>query len=173
MAATRTTETAAMRVMAPQVRRQRRRRKDIEMLKNSLMTAAVATAITLIASGCTMAPKYERPAAPVAQTFPTGGIYDRQNDAAVRAMDGRSAQAQPAVDIGWRNFFVDARLQQVVALALKNNRDLRVSMLNVEAARAQYQITRAGLFPTLAAVGSQSKTRTPADLALFNQTISN
>ena len=123
------------------------------MLKNSLMTAAVATAITLIASGCTMAPKYERPAAPVAQTFPTGGIYDRQHDAAAQAMDGRSAQTQPAVDIGWRDFFVDARLQQVVALALKNNRDLRVSMLNVEAARAQYQITRAGLFPTLAAVG--------------------
>jgi multidrug efflux system outer membrane protein len=143
------------------------------MLKNSLMTAAVATAITLIASGCTMAPKYERPAAPVAQTFPTGGIYDRQHDAAAQAMDGRSAQTQPAVDIGWRDFFVDARLQQVVALALKNNRDLRVSMLNVEAARAQYQITRAGLFPTLEAVGSQTKTRTPRDLALFNQTISN
>lgn len=139
------------------------------MLKHSLMAAAVA----LFAAGCTMAPKYERPAAPVDQTFPTGGIYDRQPDAASSAVAGGSAQAKPAVDIGWRDFFVDARLQQIVAIALKNNRDLRVSMLNVAAARSQYQITRAELLPTIDAVGSQTKQRTPKDLSFFNQTISN
>jgi multidrug efflux system outer membrane protein len=146
-----------------------RPRKDIEMLKHSLMAAAVA----LFAAGCTMAPKYERPAPPVDQTFPTGGVYDKQPDAASSAAPSGSAQAKPAVDIGWRDFFVDARLQQIVAIALKNNRDLRVSMLNVAAARSQYQITRAELLPTLDAVGSQTKSRTPRDLSLFNQTISN
>jgi multidrug efflux system outer membrane protein len=34
-----------------------------------------------------------------------------------------------------------------IEIALNNNRDLRVAVLNVEASRAQYQITRAGLFP--------------------------
>ena len=145
-----------------------RPRKDIEMLKHSLIAAAVA----LFAAGCTMAPKYERPAAPVDQTFPTGGIYDRQPDAASPASAGASAQAKPAVDIGWRDFFADARLQQIVAIALKNNRDLRVSMLNVAAARAQYQITRAELMPTLDAVGSQTKQRTPANLTSTGQTLS-
>ena len=125
------------------------------MLKHSLMAAAVA----LFAAGCTMAPKYQRPAAPVDQTFPTGGVYDRQPEAA----SGGPAQPKPAVDIGWRDFFVDARLQRIVALALKNNRDLRVSMLNVAAARSQYQITRAELLPTLDAVASQTKQRTPKD----------
>jgi multidrug efflux system outer membrane protein len=139
------------------------------MLKHSLMAAAVA----LFAAGCTMAPKYVRPAAPVDQTFPTGGIYDRQPDAASSAAPGGSEQAKPAVDIGWRDFFADARLQQIVAIALKNNRDLRVSMLNVAAARSQYQITRAELLPTLDAVGSQTKQRTPKDLSFFGQTISN
>lgn len=144
------------------------------MLRNSLMAAAVATAVTFIAAGCTLAPKYHRPDAPVDQTFPTGGVYDKQPDAtSASAPAGRSAQSQAAVDIGWRDFFADARLQQIVAIALKNNRDLRVSMLNVEAARAQYQITRAGLFPTLDAVGSQSKSRTPKDLSVFGNTISN
>ena len=138
------------------------------MLKHSLIAAAVA----LFAAGCTMAPKYERPAAPVDQTFPTGGIYDRQPDAASPASAGASAQAKPAVDIGWRDFFADARLQQIVAIALKNNRDLRVSMLNVAAARAQYQITRAELMPTLDAVGSQTKQRTPANLTSTGQTLS-
>ncbi|HEV7834148.1 MAG TPA: efflux transporter outer membrane subunit [Caballeronia sp.] len=135
------------------------------MLKHSLMAAAVA----LFAAGCTMAPKYQRPAAPVDQTFPTGGVYDRQPEAA----SGGPAQPKPAVDIGWRDFFVDARLQRIVAIALKNNRDLRVSMLNVAAARSQYQITRASLMPTLDAVASQTKQRTPKDLSFFNQTISN
>jgi outer membrane protein, multidrug efflux system len=141
------------------------------MLKHSLMAAAVAAAVTLVAAGCTMAPKYQRPAAPVDQTFPTGGIYDRQ-PVAPAAANGRSAESKPAVDIGWRDFFVDARLQQIVAIALKNNLDLRVSMLNVAAARAQYQITRAELFPTLAAVGSQNKQRTPKNLSPFGQTLS-
>ncbi|MFT4434230.1 efflux transporter outer membrane subunit [Caballeronia sp. 15715] len=139
------------------------------MLKHSLMAAAVA----LFAAGCTMAPKYVRPAAPVDQTFPTGGVYDKQPDGASSVSPSASAQVKPAVDIGWRDFFVDTRLQQIVAIALKNNRDLRVSMLNVAAARSQYQITRAELLPTLDAVGSQTKQRTPKDLSFFGQTISN
>jgi outer membrane protein, multidrug efflux system len=160
------TATAAM---VAKVARLLRPRKDIEMLKHSLMAAAVA----LFAAGCTMAPKYERPAAPVDQTFPTGGIYDRQPDASSSASNGRTADAKAAVDIGWRDFFADARLQQIVALALKNNRDLRVSMLNVVSARAQYQITRASLMPTLDAVASQTKQRTPKDLSFFNHTFTN
>jgi multidrug efflux system outer membrane protein len=160
------TATAAMVTKAARLLRPR---KDIEMLKHSLMAAAVA----LFAAGCTMAPKYQRPAAPVDQTFPTGGIYDRQPDASSSASNGRTADAKAAVDIGWRDFFADARLQQIVALALKNNRDLRVSMLNVVSARAQYQITRASLMPTLDAVASQTKQRTPKDLSFFNQTVSN
>ncbi|KMZ11087.1 RND efflux system, outer membrane lipoprotein CmeC, partial [Candidatus Burkholderia humilis] len=139
------------------------------MLKHSLIAASVA----IFAAGCTMAPKYERPAAPVTQEFPQGGIYSTQPDANSTASNGRSANGQSAPDIGWRDFFADARLQQIVALALKNNRDLRVSVLNVQAAQAQYRITRAGLFPTLDAVATQSKQRTPRDLSFFNQTISN
>ena len=44
------------------------------MQKHSLIAVAVA----LFAAGCTMAPQYERPAAPVTATFPTGGVYDTQ-----------------------------------------------------------------------------------------------
>jgi multidrug efflux system outer membrane protein len=118
-----------------------------------------------------MAPKYERPAAPVSAGFPSGGVYATQPRP---ANDGsRSADGVAAADIGWRDFFVDARLQQLIGISLKNNRDLRVAMLNVQAAQAQYRITRSELFPTLAAQGGQSKQRTPTDLSMFNQTISN
>ncbi|WP_044041158.1 efflux transporter outer membrane subunit [Caballeronia insecticola] len=139
------------------------------MLKHSLIAAAV----TIFAAGCTLQPKYDRPDAPVTQTFPEGGVYANQPDASSTASNGRSASGQSAPDIGWRNFFADARLQKIVELALKNNRDLRVSVLNVEASRAQYQITRAALFPTLDGAASQNKQRTPKNLSFFNQTISN
>ncbi|WP_087669167.1 efflux transporter outer membrane subunit [Caballeronia humi] len=143
------------------------------MLRQSLMATAVGAALVVLVAGCTLQPKYERPAEPVTSTFPEGGIYANQPDASSTASNGRSANSLAAPDIGWRDFFADARLQRIVEIALKNNRDLRVSVLNMEAARAQYQITRAGLFPTVDAVASQSKSRTPKNLSFFDQTISN
>jgi multidrug efflux system outer membrane protein len=139
--------------------------KDIDMLRLPFIAAAVA----LLTSGCTMAPKYERPAQPVQASYPTDGVYATQPAAATGAA---SADGVPAADIGWRDFFVDARLQRLIDIALKNNRDLRVSVLNVQAAQAQYRIARSALFPTLDASASQNRQRTPKDLSLFNQTIS-
>jgi multidrug efflux system outer membrane protein len=135
------------------------------MRKLSLITIAVA----VFAAGCTMEPKYQRPAAPVSASFPASGVYATQP---VQQSGERSANGQAATDIGWREFFVDPRLTRLIEIALKNNRDLRVSVLNVEAARAQYQITRSQLFPSINAVGGKSVTRTPKELVLFNETIS-
>jgi multidrug efflux system outer membrane protein len=142
--------------------------KGIEMMKHTL----VATAVALLAAGCSLQPTYERPDAPVSATFPKGGVYESQPNAA-SAKDGRSANALAAADIGWRDFFADPRLQRIEELALKNNRDLRVSMLNVEAAQARYQVTRAGLFPTIDAAASKNKSRTPLDLSSSGKPISN
>ncbi|PRE71400.1 efflux transporter outer membrane subunit [Burkholderia multivorans] len=119
--------------------------------------ALTAIAVALLAAGCTLAPHYTRPDAPVAQAFPSGGVYATQPGAA----GARSANGLAATAIGWREFFVDPRLQRLIEIALKNNRDLRVSVLNIEAARAQYQITRAGLFPTLDGTGTGNIQRTP------------
>ncbi|RKF29782.1 efflux transporter outer membrane subunit [Paraburkholderia fungorum] len=146
------------------------------MQKHSLIAVAVA----LFAAGCTMAPKYHRPAEPVTATFPTGGVYDTQPGAtqpgasqAGNSTAARTANGQAAADIGWRDFFADARLQRLIDIALKNNRDLRVSVLNIQASQAQYQIARAALFPTLNAAASQSKQRTPKDLSSTPSTITN
>ncbi|EKS68617.1 NodT family RND efflux system outer membrane lipoprotein [Burkholderia sp. SJ98] len=141
--------------------------KDTDMRRLSLIAMAVA----VLATGCTMAPKYERPAAPVSANFPAHGVYATQP---VATPDGaRSANGVAAADIGWRDFFVDARLQRLIDIALKNNRDLRVAMLNVQAAQAQYQVVTTLLLPSITAVGAQSKTRKPDNLSFLNQTISN
>jgi multidrug efflux system outer membrane protein len=111
-----------------------------------------------------MAPWYHRPDAPVSQAYPQGGVYATQPGQPGGTANGRSANGAAATDIGWRDFFVDPRLQQLVEIALKNNRDLRVSVLNVEAVRAQYQITRAELFPAINGVGTDARSRVPREL---------
>lgn len=106
-------------------------------------------------AGCmNLAPTYERPAAPVAPGWPQGEAYGEPAAAGVAA-----------TDLAWREVFVDAPLQRTIELALSNNRNLRVAALNIEQARAQYQIQRADLFPTVAASGEAVHQRTPADLS--------
>ncbi|MDB5457723.1 MAG: efflux system, outer rane lipoprotein NodT family [Caulobacter sp.] len=102
-------------------------------------------------SACTLAPPYERPALPIAQSWPTP----------VAA----SAQGVSADTLAWREVFQDPRLQGVIELALAQNRDLRVAVLNIERARAQYGVQRAALLPGINGVVSGSKGRTPAALS--------
>ncbi|MDP2157809.1 MAG: efflux transporter outer membrane subunit, partial [Nitrospirota bacterium] len=106
--------------------------------------------------GCTMAPKYTRPAAPVPEAWPSGPAY---KEVVSRADD------MPASDIAWRDFFVAEKLQKVIELALANNRDLRVAALNIEKMRALYQIQRAELFPSINASGNWSRQHVPASIS--------
>jgi multidrug efflux system outer membrane protein len=63
--------------------------------------------------------------------------------------------------VGWHEFYLDERLQKVIGLALKNNRDLRVAALNIERARGLYRIQRAALFPAVNASGDLSEEKLP------------
>jgi multidrug efflux system outer membrane protein len=70
----------------------------------------------------------------------------------------RADASAPVREVGWRDFFADARLQQTLALALENNRDLRIAALNVERAQAQYRIQRADRVPSLSLDASLQRT---------------
>jgi multidrug efflux system outer membrane protein len=112
---------------------------------------------TICLAGCTtMAPDYRRPASPIPAEWPTGPAYKE-------AVAGKTGPA--AVDIGWREFYVDEKLQKVISLALDNNRDLRVATLNIEKARALYRIQRAELFPAINTSGAWTEQRVPADIS--------
>ncbi|MRT27890.1 AdeC/AdeK/OprM family multidrug efflux complex outer membrane factor [Herbaspirillum sp. CAH-3] len=111
--------------------------------------------LAMLLGGCTLMPEYQRPAAPVASQF--------AGDHSANAAGGTAAMA--VSDIGWRDVFTDPTLQEVISLSLANNRDLRVAVLNIEKARAQYGVERAALFPTINAATSESASRTPADLS--------
>jgi multidrug efflux system outer membrane protein len=119
------------------------------------LTLTLGAILTL--TGCaTMAPKYARPEPPVPATWPSGGAYKQEE-----AKPGKPS----AADVAWNDFFTDDRLRRVIALALDNNRDLRVAALNIERAQAQYQIQRAELFPTVNAGASATVAGVPETLS--------
>jgi len=95
--------------------------------------------LALMTSGCaSMEPSYVRPDSAVPASWPVGDPYLVQSEAAL-----------PAVT--YKDIFRDPRLQTLIDQALINNRDLMVSVANIEAARAQFQIQRAQQFPQVGA----------------------
>ena len=96
-----------------------------------------ALAVASLVAGCSLAPTYERPAAPVAADWPAP------------APAAPASSARPASELPWADFVGDASLRELIRLALVNNRDLRVAVLNIEQARATWQIRRADQFPTV------------------------
>jgi multidrug efflux system outer membrane protein len=105
-------------------------------------------------SGCsTLAPKYERPQAPVPAAWPAGPSYPSQT-----AQDTR----QPLAEVPWQEYFSDERLRKLIQLALEQNRDLRVAVLNIERTQALYQIRRADLFPQVDATAEANFQGVPA-----------
>jgi multidrug efflux system outer membrane protein len=109
-------------------------------MTKKLIPTALAAAMLL--AGCSLIPTYERPAAPVPTTFPG---------------DPAQPAGQAAAAVPWEDFFTDARLNGLIRTALENNRDLRVSVLNIEQARAQFQVQRSSLFPAVGLTGSGSR----------------
>lgn len=112
--------------------------------------------IVTFQNGCTLAPKYTRPEAPVPAAWPTGPAYE----------DSQAVPGAPAAaEIKWRDFIGDERLRQIITTALRNNLDLRIAALNVEMARAIYGIRRVELLPTVDGNASYAKVRVPAALS--------
>ena len=112
-----------------------------------IFTGVAAATLSILLGGCvSMAPHYQQPAAPVQAQF---------GNAATSADAAAAPDSMPA----WREVFLDPRLQQAIALALDNNRDLRVAVLQVEKQRAQYRIQRAARLPSIDAGGSVNRSR--------------
>lgn len=107
---------------------------------------AASIALAALAGCANLAPTYERPVAPVAAMFPSAAAS--------------APTATPASDLDWQAFFTDERQKRLIALALANNRDLRIAALNIEATRAQAAVRNADRWPTLNAglTGSRQPT---------------
>jgi outer membrane protein, multidrug efflux system len=114
------------------------------MIERIAARRALVLALAGLAACTSLAPEYQRPALPVAAAYPDPAASE-------------PVSATPASDIEWQTFFGDERLRRLIDLALRNNRDLRVAALNIEAARAQLQVRRADELPTVNAGASAQR----------------
>lgn len=125
------------------------------MTRRALPSLALAAAV--MTGGCgALEPRLPEaaPSIPAEWPMPATTAVPIAAEGATEAPPGTPATA----DIGWRDFFVDPRLQEVIARALANNRDLRVAVLNVECARALYRIERADRVPSVEATAALVRT---------------
>jgi len=109
------------------------------------MRFSILFTLMLSVSACSLAPPLETPAPPVPAAFPNRAAAPPEASAA---------------GLGRAEVFRDPRLLRIIDLALDNNRDLRLALLNVEAARAQNRIQSANALPGVDAQTSHSRERT-------------
>src|SRR5215469_2153375 len=120
-----------------------------------LLLCALAPLVALFIigmAGCTMIPRYQQPASNISTNWPSVPGYAKTETAPAPV---------PAADIGWRDFFKDPKLQQVIQIALTNNPDLLVAVYNVQQTRALFHVQQDALIPVVNVNASASKTRQP------------
>lgn len=116
-----------------------------------------ALAAALLLAGCSLAPTYQPPEAPIPAQW-TDGTRALQDGAT------GTAAGSAAATLDWQAFVTDETLRALIELALANNRGLRQTLLDVEAARALYRVQRADRLPGIEAEGSGMRQRVPQDL---------
>jgi multidrug efflux system outer membrane protein len=103
--------------------------------------------------GCSLAPAYQRPAAPVPVAWP-GNM--------------QPGGAHQVAGEDWGNYFADPRLRSLIAAALENNRDLRIATARIAEARALYGVQFAERFPNFNLNASRNASLTPAGASVFS-----
>ena len=106
----------------------------------------------LVMAGCSLTPSYERPVTPLAQNFNVEGL-------------SVSPSSLTNQQLSWHQFFGDAHLHEVLAIALQNNRNLQIAIQRVEESRALYGIQRADQLPNISAGALAGRSRIAADLS--------
>ncbi|QAA93476.1 efflux transporter outer membrane subunit [Pollutimonas thiosulfatoxidans] len=125
--------------------------------------SALPVLISLALAGCSLAPKYERPDAPVPAQYPDQNAVQNTgaNSASAVAPDVAASS-----DLGWSEFFRDPQLQALIRIALANNRDMRIAVQRVEEARAMYGVADSDRYPTIGAGVNAQMTRNPENMRM-------
>lgn len=133
----------------------------------SVAVSSLAFALT----GClSLAPHYSRPSMPVPERYPVVTASDRPLQTALQAESTASGASRPlsmptaAEPPDWREYFLDSRLRELIAEALRKNRDLRVATARIAQASAVLGIRRAAQLPSIDATASAARFRLPGGL---------
>ncbi|MCU7843282.1 MAG: efflux transporter outer membrane subunit [Candidatus Thiodiazotropha sp. (ex Monitilora ramsayi)] len=99
---------------------------------------------SLLAGCTTLAPEYSRPALTV--------------DASLPQYADPQVITPLATALSWREFILHPQLREIIELALENNRDMRVAVLNLQRARALYRVEGSARLPNVDITASGSHT---------------
>ena len=116
--------------------------------------------VSLLLVGCPRPAKYVRPQLPVREAWPEDAIRQAEDP-----------KAKAAYDLDWKEYFADERLQAVIQLALKNNRDLRIAAFNIEKAQALFRIERGEQYPKISASESSEVYRLPSEMSATGKSV--
>jgi multidrug efflux system outer membrane protein len=111
-------------------------------------------ALVLMITGCKVGPNYKRP------TVDTPASYRG-------ALAPDIADTSTAPSLGtqkWDTVFTDPVLQQLIAVALKNNYDVKIAADRVLEQQAQVGVTKAAQYPTLSVGGTYDALGLPSSL---------
>lgn len=107
------------------------------MKTNKIIHISISFTLSIFLSACSLIDSnYEQPAAPIPVNWPKGEAYKVETSNISEALL-------------WENMILDENLKQVVKIALNQNRTLKESIANIQAARATYKVQNASEFPTL------------------------
>jgi multidrug efflux system outer membrane protein len=104
---------------------------------------AIAAAVGLLAAGCTLGPDYQRPPAVTPEVWRVIPV----------------AEVESLANAPWWEVFQDPRLQELIRIALVENKDLKIAVERIEEARARYGFTRADLWPAVDASAGGGRLR--------------
>ncbi len=106
---------------------------------------AALIALGYLLSSCSLIPEYFRPAAPVPASYTAQPANETADD---------------SPPLTWQSYFEDADLQQLIAIGLANNRDLKIAVLRMDEAKANYGIQKANRLPTIQGTLGYDRSRT-------------
>ncbi|RTZ47918.1 efflux transporter outer membrane subunit [Candidimonas sp. SYP-B2681] len=127
--------------------------------RRTVLSMLIAVAL----AGCSLAPKYERPIAPVPGQYPDQDAVSNSGPGSARAI---APNAGFSADLGWSEFFRDPRLRKLISLSLANNRDIRIAVQRVQEARALYGIVDSDRLPAIGVGVTGQLIRSPEDVRI-------
>ncbi len=100
--------------------------------------------LVLLLASCILEPQYSTPKSPISLELSTDNFK-----------------------IPFSDFFQDDKMRHIIQLAVDNNKDLEIAMLNVETAMETFNVKRADIFPTLSLNGTNTIQGVPSAFASF------
>jgi len=125
-------------------------------MKSTCLALVVFGAVlgALLLGGCTMGPKYVKPAVPMTPSF-----KESPPDQFRESKDWKRAEPSQPLPAKWWEAFGDPQLNALEEQVLAGNQDLKVAEAHFREARAMIRFNRAAQFPTITVGASANSIR--------------